>query len=100
MTFGKILTDLNSGELSVDKAAEIMASKEKMKTINYYAHIQDIRIEPLTDAALQELNQIVDILQILYTAGKSPVSDSTYDSLEEMLVDMGIPRLTGSIEIK
>lgn len=99
MTFGKILTDLSSGELSVDKAAELMGSKDKLKTINYYAHIQDIRLEPLTDTALQELNQIVDILQILYTAGKSPVSDSTYDSLEEILVDMGIPRLTGSIEI-
>lgn len=99
MTFGKILTDLSSGKLSLERAYEEMSSKDKMKTINYYAHIQDIRQEPLNDVQLQELEQIVDILQILYTSGQSPIDDSTYDTLEEMLVDMGIPRLNGSIEI-
>ena len=99
MTFGKILTDLSSGKLSLERAYEEMSSKDKMKTINYYAHIQDIRQEPLNDVQLQELDQIVDILQILYTSGQSPIDDSTYDTLEEMLVDMGIPRLNGSIEI-
>ena len=73
---------------------------EKLKKINYYAHIQDIRKEPLSDAQLQELDAIVNILQILYTDKVgSPVSDSTYDILQEMLVNMGIPRLTGSVEI-
>lgn len=99
MTFGKILTDLSSGNIGLEKAYEEMSSKDKMKTINYYAHIQDIRQEPLNDVQLQELEQIVDILQILYTSGQSPIDDSTYDVLQEMLIDMGIPRLTGSIEI-
>ena len=99
MTFGKILTDLSSGEMSVERAYEEMSTKDKLRTINYYAHIQDIRQEPLNDVQLQELEQIVDILQILYTAGNSPIDDSTYDVLEEMLIDMGIPRLNGSIEI-
>lgn len=71
-----------------------------MKRINYYAHIENISKEPLKDSQLQELNAIVGILQILYNSSiDSPVSDSTYDTLQEMLIDMGIPRLTGSVEI-
>lgn len=99
MTFGKILTDLSSGAMSVEDAAKEMASPEKMKTINYYKHIQDIRQEPLNDVQLQELDQIVNILQILYTNGESVIDDPSYDILEEMLVNMGIPRLTGGLEI-
>lgn len=99
MTFGKILTDLSSGTLSIDAAFDEMSTKDKLRTINYYCHIQDIRKDPLTDVQLQELEQIVNILQILYTAGKPVIDDSSYDILQEMLVDMGIPRLTGSIEI-
>lgn len=99
MTFGKILTDLSSGNMSIDDAVAEMSSPSKMKTINYYIHIQDIRQEPLNDVQLQELDQIVNILQILYTAGITIIGDTEYDILEEMLVNMGIPRLTGSLEI-
>lgn len=100
MTFGKILTDLTSGKMTLQEAYNEMKSPDKIKTINYYAHIQDIRTQPLNEVQLQELDQIVNILQILYTSEVgSVVSDSVYDSLQEMLVDMGIPRLTGSIEI-
>ena len=100
MTFEKILNDINTRAISTKEAYDAINIPDKLKKINYYAHIQDIRKEPLSDAQLQELDAIVNILQILYTDPVgSPVSDSVYDTLEEMLVNMGIPRLTGSVEI-
>lgn len=100
MTFEKLLYDITFGKVTPQKAYEEISSKEKMKTINYYAHINEISKNPLKDNQLQELNAIVKILQMLYNSKiDSPVSDSTYDSLQESLVYMGIPRLSGSIEI-
>lgn len=100
MTFEKLHSDLTFGIISPKEAYEEMCSKEKMKRINYYAHIENISKEPLKESQLQELNAIVEILQILYNSKTdSPVSDSTYDTLQEMLIDMGIPRLTGTVEI-
>lgn len=100
MTFEKLLSDLTFNMISPIEAYEEMKSKEKMKTINFYAHVNDFSKEPLKGNQLQELNSIVKILQILYNSKiDSPVSDETYDSLQETLIDLGIPRLTGSIEI-
>ena len=100
MTFEKLLSDLTFSLISPEKAYEELSSKEKMKTINYYAHINDFSKNPLKDNQLQELNSIVKILQLLYNSKiDSPVSDETYDSLQETLIDMGIPRLSGSLEI-
>lgn len=100
MTFEKLLSDLTFNIVTPKQASDEISSKEKMKRINYYAHIENISKEPLKDSQLQELNAIVSILQILYNSSiDSPVADSTYDTLQEMLVDMGIPRMTGSIEI-
>lgn len=100
LTFEKILNDLSFNVIDTKKAYEEVSQKEKMKRINYYAHIENITKEPLKDGQLQELNAIVGVLQTLYNSAMgSPVSDSTYDTLQEMLIDLGIPRLTGSIEI-
>ena len=91
---------MTSLSLSPKQAYDLINTPEKLKKINYYAHIQDINNEPLNDSQLQELDAIVNVLQILYTDKVgSPVSDSTYDTLQEMLINMGIPRLTGSVEI-
>jgi len=88
MTFQKILNDLSMDLLSVKDAYSEMSSKEKMKRINFYSHINDIRKDPLTDGQLQELESIVNVLQILYnSAVGSPVSDYTYDILQEILVE-------------
>lgn len=100
MTFEKLFSDLTFNIVSPQQAYDEISSKEKMKRINYYAHIENISKEPLKDSQLQELHAIVGILQILYNSSiDSPVSDSTYDTLQEMLIDMGIPRLSGSVEI-
>ena len=100
MTFEKILNDLTFNKISIKDAYDEIIQKDKMKRINYYAHLENISKDPLKDNQLQELNAIVGILQILYTSGVgSPVSDSNYDTLQEMLIDLGIPRLTGSMEI-
>lgn len=100
MTFEKILDDLSFNKITPKEAYDEMVSKDKMKIINYYSHISNITNEPLKDGQLQELNAIVNILQILYNSDiDSPISDTDYDSLQELLIDMGIPRLTGSIEI-
>ena len=100
MTFEKILSDLSSGTLTPENAKVLISDGSKLKKINYYAHIWEIKKEPLNDSELQELDAIVNILQILYNSKVgSPISDTVYDDLQENLVNMGIPRLTGSIEI-
>ena len=99
MTFNKILTDLESGKLTPLQAYVEVTKPDKIKSINYYAHLADVGQDQLTDMQLQELEPIVEILQILYSNYKSPISDSEYDSLQESLTNMGIPRLNGSIEI-
>jgi DNA ligase (NAD+) len=100
MTFEKILNDVSRGIITPQEACDEISQKDKMKTIRYYTHLHDIQKEPLKASQLQELNAITNILQILYTADVgSPISDFDYDILQEMLIDMGIPRLTGSIEI-
>lgn len=100
MTFEKILSDMSMDLMSLQDAYNEILKKEHFKKINYYAHINDISKEPLKEGQLQELEAIVDILQILYNSGVgSPITDSDFDSLQETLVSMGIPRLTGSLEI-
>ena len=100
MTFENIKESLTDGFIKPDDARDLIMNPEYMKRIRYYLHISDIHKDPLKDNQLQELNAIVNILQILYTSNVgSPISDSDYDTLQEMLVDMGIPRLTGSVEI-
>ena len=100
MTFEGILDGLTFNSLTPQEAYDMIKSKDKMKSINYYIHFNDISKEPLSTSKLQELNAIVNILQILYNSEvDSPISDSDYDTLQEILIDMGIPRLTGTIEI-
>lgn len=100
MTFEKILDDLISKRIDDKTAYQEMSAKDKMKRMNYYAHINDILVEPLNEVQLQELNTIVNILQILDSSPSgSPIDDNMYDNLEESLINMGIPRLTGTIEI-
>lgn len=100
MTFEKILDNLTFNLMTTKEAYQEMIQKDKKKKINYYIHFNDIAKEPLNDGQLQELNSIVGILQILYNSDTdSPISDSSYDTLQEILVDMGIPRLTGSVEL-
>lgn len=100
MTFEKILNDLTFDRMSLKDAYDEVCKKDKMKRINFYVHLENITKDPLKDHQLQELNAIVGVLQILYTSQiGSPISDDHYDTLQEILVDMGIPRLTGSVEI-
>ena len=103
MTFQKILEDLtspSSKDVQLSKAKSFLEDKEQRKIINYFIHRDVITKEPLNDNELIQLQSIVQILQILYNSDiGSPVSDENYDILQEMLVNMGIPRLTGSIEI-
>ena len=99
MTFEKMIEKLSSGKLKPSEARELL-DMDHLKKIHYYAHLFDSSKEPLTPPQLQELEAIVNILQILYNSKEdSPISDSEYDILQEMLVEMGIPRLTGSVEI-
>lgn len=100
MTFERILNDLTFDRMTLKDAHDEITKKDKMKRINYYVHMDNISKEPLKDNQLQELNAIVGILQILYTSAiGSPISDNNYDTLQEMLIDLGIPRLSGSVEI-
>lgn len=100
VTVESILDALTFNRMTTQDAYNEMIKPDKKKKINYYIHFNDIANEPMTDAQLQELNSIVGILQILFNSDvDSPVSDTDYDILQETLINMGIPRLTGSIEI-
>lgn len=100
MTFESIKEALISGKMTPDNVRDLIVDKDHLKRIKYFLRISDFRKDQMKDSQLQELNAIVNILQILYTSpAGSPITDSEYDTLEEMLVDMGVPRLTGSIEI-
>lgn len=100
MTFEKILNDLSSGVITPKDAKDLISEKQKMKRIQYYAHIWSIKNDPLKDSELQELESIVNILQVLYNSNVgSPIPDQTFDDLQEIVINMGIPRLTGSIEL-
>ena len=59
MTFEKILNDLTFNLMTPKQVYAEVSSADKMKRINYYAHLDDIRTEPLNDSQLQELNAIV-----------------------------------------
>lgn len=100
MTFERVLEQLTFNNITLKEAYEELKKKDKWKTINYLIHKKDINKEPLKDGELSQLNALVGILQILYNSSiGSPLSDDDYDSLQEMLIDLGIPRLTGSVEI-
>lgn len=99
-SFEKTLEDISFDNITLKQARDEIKQKDKWKTINYFIHKKNINKEPLKDGELSQLNAIVGILQILYNSEiGSPVSDNDYDTLQEMLIDLGIPRLTGSIEI-
>lgn len=100
MTFEKLLNDLTFNKITPSEVRDQISEPDKRKKINYYANIQDIAKHPLSDAQMSELIAIVGILQILENSSVgSPVTDRAYDNMQEMLVSMGIPRLTGSVEI-
>lgn len=100
MTFEKMLSDLSFDIISLQTALDEVKKPEMLKKINFYSHFETISNEPLRDWQLQELQAIVSVLQILdNSAVGSPISDSDYDNMQELLVNMGIPRLTGTIEV-
>ena len=100
MTFEKILDLLSFDNITLKSAYELMQEKDKLKTINYFINRDKITKEPLKDSEISQLTAIVNILQILYTSKTgSPIADDKYDILQETLVNLGIPRLTGSMEI-
>ena len=100
MTFESILSGLTMKKIEPQEAYELIKDKEKLKTINFYANFHNFSQNSLNESQLAELEAIVSVLQILYTDEVgSPISDSVYDVLQEELIYMGIPRLTGSIEI-
>lgn len=100
MTFEKILNDVSMNLMTNQQAKDEISKPAKLKRINYFANMPNIRKEPMTDTQLQELNAIVGILQILYDSSiGSPIPNTVYDTLQEELIDMGIPRTTSSVEI-
>jgi NAD-dependent DNA ligase len=97
LTFEQLLYDLSDNKISVKAALDEISSKSKMKTIHTYANFANISTDPLNDGQLQELKAIVDILHIIYSSGEDTgISDAEYESLHELLMDMGIPRVSGN----
>lgn len=100
MTIDKIFEDLLSEKLSVENAINILNGPDHKKSINYFIHRDVVTKEPMNDGELAQLNALVNVLKILYNSEfESPVSDQDYDTLQEMLIDSGIPRITSDYEI-
>jgi len=96
----KTFEDLIFGNITLKEVGEELQTKEKAKLINYFINRDKVSREPLKDSELNQLNSLVGILQILYNSKvDSPISDENYDILQELLISMGIPRLSGSQEI-
>lgn len=99
MTIEKLLESVLFDRITLKEAKEELQSKEKMKLINSFLYREMYNKDPLKDSELAVLKALVELLQILYTSSLgSVISDEQYDLLQERLVDMGIPRLSGSIE--
>lgn len=95
MSFETLYEQLVSGAVKPEEAAEML--KEQGEKFRYYKDRSEDS-HPLSDREIQELSSIVRVLQYLYDTVGSPVNDITYDIYEELLVNVGIPRNTSSIE--
>jgi NAD-dependent DNA ligase len=96
----KILDDLQFNIIDANTAAKYLSDSKNKKIVNYFINRDKITTEPISESELPQLNAIVQIAQIIETSGGiSPLSDDDYDTLQEMLINEGIPRLTGSVEI-
>lgn len=100
MTVEAILDGLIFNQITSNQAKDLLSDPRNRKILNYFIHRNTISQEPLSDSELAQLNAIVEILQILYNSEcDSPVSDADYETLQEMLIDAGIPRLTSDVRI-
>ncbi len=100
MTFEKILDRLNNRQISTQQALDEITKDIHQKPIKFFINKKNINNEKLKDGELNQLNSIIQIAQILYNEGlNTTISDDDYDTLQEMAIDMGIPRQTGAKEI-
>ena len=100
MTFQTLYDRVSNNELTLQAAYDEINTPTKLKTINFYKNLPSITDKELDDDHLQELLAIVGVLQILYDSKLgSPIDDTTYDILEEELVNLGVPRNNSSVEI-
>lgn len=100
MTIEALLDNITWGNVTMKQAREYVEGPACKKMINFFLHRDKITKDTMKDSELSQLKALVEVLQILYTSQiGSPLSDDNYDTLQEVLVDMGVPRLTGSIEI-
>ena len=101
MTLEYILDNLTFNNITTKQAYDELQTPDKRKLINYFINKDKIDKNPLKNHQLSQLTALVGILQILYNSGmgRTPIPDSDYDILQEMLINYGIPRLSGSVEI-
>ena len=100
MTLEQILDDLVFDIIEPKTAKKYLTEDKNKKLINYFVNRDKISCEPLNGPMLAKLNAIVQITHILDSSDAgSPLSDTEWDTLEEMLINEGVPRLTGTVEI-
>jgi len=100
MTLESILDSLLFNQLKPDDAIKLLITPEHRKTINSYLHRNAISVEPLAEHELSRLSALVNILQIIHESEyASPLSDDDYETLHELLIDSGVPRISGDITI-
>ena len=98
MTLEAIYDGLMNEEISAKTALQQLENHKR--TINYFIHYGKISKEPLKPDGLVQLNALVNILQQIWTSDvESPISDDDYETLSELLIDNGVPRVHYGYEI-
>jgi len=100
MSIETIRDKLLSKQLSLSEVKDLLADSESRRLLNYFLHRNVITREPMSDSELLQLQALVSILSILYNSEvDSPVSDDQFETLTELLIDAGQPRITSDIAI-
>ena len=97
-TYEKMLSDLITGEMTSAEAVDtIKNTKELMGTINSYLRAEAYNTGPLGDEDIQIIHAIIEVLQFIYNDSgvESPISDTEYDRLYEMMVSGGGSEVIG-----
>lgn len=100
MTIEMIYDKLIFRNITTDEANKLLQTKENKSLINSFIHRNMYTKEKMNESELNKLMALVNVLQIIYNSGtESCVDDSDYDTLQEMLINEGVPRLTGSVDL-
>ena len=97
-TYEKMLGDLIHGKITSAEAVDtINNTKELIGTIKSYLRAEVYNTTPLAEEDIQVIHAIIEVLQFIYNDSgvESPITDTEYDRLYEMMVNGGGSEVIG-----